>query len=209
VEDVAQAEDIVQNPLSLDSSDDLRQDSDGDREESDATNRSPADAEEAAPPRRSTRERRPVDYYGFSQTHLVIHQEPVSFEEATSCQHQQEWKMAMDKEMESLKKNEVWELTPLPPGKKAISCKWVHKVKTNSDGSMERYKGRLVVRGFDQKFGSDYDEPFCPVVRLESLRTLVALATQRGLELHHVDVQTAFLNGNLQEEGTWSNQLAM
>ena len=73
-------------------------------------------------------------------------------------------------------------------------------MKTNSDGSFERYKARLVSRGFDQKFGSDYDETFCPVVRMESLRTLMSLSTQRGLELHHVDVHTAFLNGTLQEE---------
>ena len=76
----------------------------------------------------------------------------------------------------------------------------MYKVKTNSDGSIERYKARLVARGFDQKFGTDYDETFCPVILLESLRTLVALSTQNGLELHHVDVQTAFLNGTLQEE---------
>ena len=88
----------------------------------------------------------------------------------------------------------------LPPGKKAISCNWVYKVKTNNDGSIDCYKARLVARGFDQKFGSDCDETFCPVVRLESLRTLIALSTQRGLELHHVDVATAFLNGTLQRE---------
>ena len=102
--------------------------------------------------------------------------------------------------MKSLQENKVWELTTLSPGKKAISCKWVYKVKTNYDGSIERYKARLVARGFDQKFGSDYDETFCPVVRLESLRSLIALSTQRGLELHHVDVATAFLNGTLQRE---------
>ena len=71
---------------------------------------------------------------------------------------------------------------------------------TNSDGSLERYKARLVARGFDQRYGLDYDETFCPVVRLESLRTLIALSTQQELELHHVDVHTAFLNGTLQEE---------
>ena len=106
----------------------------------------------------------------------------------------------MEKEMESLKENEVWELTTIPPGKKAISSKWVYKVKTNSDSSIERYKARLVARGFDQRFGSGYDETFCPVVRMESLRTLIAFSTQCGLELHHVDVHTAFLNGTLQEE---------
>ena len=86
----------------------------------------------------------------------------------------------MGKEMKSLKDNKVWKLTTLPPGKKAIACKWVYKVKTNSDGSLERYKGRLAAHGFDQIFGSDYNETFCPVVRMESLKTLVALSTQHG-----------------------------
>ena len=123
----------------------------------------------------------------------MIHQEPITFEEATNCQRQEDL-------IELLKKNNVWELTMLPPVKKAIGCKWVYKIKTHSDGSIERYKARLVARGIDQRFGSDYDKIFCPVVRLESLRTLIALSTQRGLELHYVDVQTAFLNGTLQEE---------
>ena len=76
----------------------------------------------------------------------------------------------------------------------------MYKVKTNSDSLIERYKARLVAQGFDQKFSSDYDETFCPVVRMESLRTLIALSTQHGLELHHVDLATAFLNGTLQRE---------
>ena len=83
----------------------------------------------------------------------------------------------MCKEMKSLQDNKAWELTTLPPGKKAISCKWVYKVKMNNDGSIDYYKARLVAQGFDQNFGSDYDETFCPVVRLESLRSLIALST--------------------------------
>ena len=70
----------------------------------------------------------------------------------------------------------------------------VYKVKTGADGSIERYKARLVAQGFNQKYGSDYDETFCPVVRKESLRTLIALSTQNGLLLHQVDVTMAFLN---------------
>ena len=116
-----------------------------------------------------------MDYYGFPQAHITVHKEPTSFEEATACPEGEKWKEAMGKETKSLKDNEVWELTSLPPGKNAIGCKWVYKVKTNSDGSLERYKARLVARGFDQRYSSDYDETFCPVVRLESLRTLIAL----------------------------------
>ena len=106
----------------------------------------------------------------------------------------------MEREMESLKKHDVWELVDLPPGKKAIGSKWVYKVKTNADGSIERYKARLVAQGYNQKFGADYDETFCPVVRQESLRLLMAMSVQQGLEMHHVDVNTAFLNGTLEEE---------
>ena len=89
-----------------------------------------------------------MDYYGFSQAHITIHHEPTTFEEAASCPEKAKWTVAMEKEMESLKENKVWELTTLPPGKKAISSKWVYKVKTNSDSSIERYKARLVARGF-------------------------------------------------------------
>jgi hypothetical protein len=107
----------------------------------------------------------------------------------------------MEKEMKSLKDNEVWELVELPEGRKAVGSKWVYKVKTDADGSIERYKARLVAQGFSQKYGTDYDETFCPVVRLESFRTIVALAVQNGLILHQleVDVTTAFLNGELEE----------
>ena len=172
--------------------------SESDEEEEESTSEDAPGAEPAL--RRSVRERRPVDFFGFERTHLTIHSEPTTIEEATNCHEKTKWTEVMDKEMKSQKDNEVWELTVLPPGKKAIGSKWVYKVKTGSEGRIERHKARLVAQGYNQKYGSDYDETFCPVVRLESLRTLVALSTQRGLELHHVDVATAFLNGTLQEE---------
>ncbi len=109
----------------------------------------------------------------------------------------------MDREMDSLKTNEVLDLTPLPADKKAIGSKWLYKVKTNSDGSVERYKARLVAKGFSQKFGSDYDETFCPVVRLESLRNLISLSTKHRLKLHHIDIRTAIGGRGIYGTACW------
>ena len=155
-------------------------------------------AEAIPAPRRSTRVRR--HYRPFESTSLSIHVEPKSFEEATTSPEKAKWFEAMEREMESLKHHDVWELVNLPPGKKIIGSKWVFKVKTNADGSIERYKARLVAQGYSQKLGADYDETFCPVVRQESLRLLLAMSVQQGMKLHHVDVNTAFLNGTLEEE---------
>ena len=110
------------------------------------------------------------------------------------------WLNAMKKEMQSLEDNDVWKLVELPQDRSPVGSKWVFKTKANADGKIERYKARLVAQGFSQIFGSDYDETFCPVVRLESLRTLIAMSVQYRLQLHQVDVTTAFLNGELEEE---------
>ena len=101
--------------------------------------------------------------------------------------------------MKSLKENNVWDLVELPEGRKAVGSKWVFETKRNTNGEIEHYKARLVTQGFSQKFGSDYDETFCPVVRLESIRTLIAMAVQHDLHLPQVDVTTAFFNGNLEK----------
>ena len=102
--------------------------------------------------------------------------------------------------MPSVQENDVWELVDLPEDRKPVGSKWVFKVKTNADGHIERYKARLVAQGFSQKFGTDYNETFSPVVRLESVSTLIATSVQQGLQLHQVNVTTAFLNGKLEEE---------
>ncbi len=86
---------------------------------------------------------------------------------------------------------------------KPVGSKWVYKVKVEGDGRVERFKARLVAQGYTQTKGAkgaDYDETFSPVVRMESLRTVVSLAVRNGLKLHQLDVTTAFLNGKLQEE---------
>ena len=103
-------------------------------------------------------------------------------------------------EMDSIYSNDVWDLVELPTDCKPVGSKWVFKRKTNADGSIERYKVRLVAQGFSQRCGCDYDETFSPVIRFESLRTLIALAVQKGLQLHQLDITAAFLNGELEED---------
>ncbi len=95
--------------------------------------------------------------------------------EALSSPQKAKWVKAMEKEMESLKTNEVWNLVELPVNRKAVGSKWVFRVKTDADGTVEPHKARLVAQGFSQTFGDDYDETFSPVARFESVRTVIAL----------------------------------
>ena len=107
----------------------------------------------------------------------------------------------MDEEMTSLDVNETWEFVPLPKEKKAIGCKWVYKVKHNSDGSLGRYKARLVTKDYAQTYGIDYEETFTPVAtRMAIVRAIIAMAAAKGWTLHQMDVNNAFLHGDLQEE---------
>eukprot|EP00742_Colponemidia_sp_Colp-10_P002552 GILJ01002727.1.p2 GENE.GILJ01002727.1~~GILJ01002727.1.p2 ORF type:complete len:509 (+),score=47.37 GILJ01002727.1:627-2153(+) len=106
----------------------------------------------------------------------------------------------MDSEIDSLQKNGTYEICTLPTGRKPIYCKWVFKVKENSDGTIDRYKARLVAKGFSQKPGIDFTETFAPVAKYNSIRTILSLAAQMDFEIHQMDVTTAFLNGELMEE---------
>ena len=91
-------------------------------------------------------------------------------------------------------------LVQLPARRRIIGRKWVYKVKTGADSLVQRYKVRLVTQGCTQEFSTDYDETFCPVVQQESLHVVIVLSVQYGLQLHQMDVTTAFLNGTLEEE---------
>ncbi|KAF0925349.1 hypothetical protein E2562_016040 [Oryza meyeriana var. granulata] len=96
--------------------------------------------------------------------------------------------------------NQTWRLVPLPPGHRPIGLKWVYKVKKNAAGEVIKHKARLVAKGYVQQPGVDFDEVFAPVARIESVRLLLALAAQEGWPVHHMDVKSAFLNGELIEE---------
>ncbi|TPX57259.1 DNA-directed DNA polymerase [Powellomyces hirtus] len=128
--------------------------------------------------------------------------EPVSFATAVAPDNQEAraWQRAVESELESLATNKTWVVTPLPPGCRAITAKWVFKRKRNADGTIAKYKARLVARGFTQIEGIDFTETFAPVVRMQTLRLLIALALNLGFLIHQLDVVTAFLNGILYEE---------
>ncbi len=96
--------------------------------------------------------------------------------------------------------NKTWELVHLPAGRKPVGCRWVFRLKRDDQGKIARYKARLVAKGFTQKEGVDYTETFAPVVRFETISMLIAYAVNNGLQLHQLDVETAFLHGHLEEE---------
>ena len=106
----------------------------------------------------------------------------------------------MEKEMKSLHSNEVWQLVETPLNRRIVSSKWIFKRTLGADGSVQRYKERLVAQGCTQRFGLDYEETFSPVIRFESVRSVIALGVHLKLQLLQMDVSTAFLHGELQEE---------
>ena len=106
----------------------------------------------------------------------------------------------MQEEYESLISTNTWELEHPPKSMRTIPVKWVFKLKRNANGDIDRYKARLVVKGFHQREGIDYDEVYAPVSKHTSLRTLLALVAAKDLELHQLDIKTAFLNGKLEED---------
>ena len=106
----------------------------------------------------------------------------------------------MDSEMASLRENGVYEVVDKPKDKKVVKSKWVFRVKTNEKGEVGKYKARVVAKGYSQVKGVDYDQTFSPTVRFESIRQMVALGASKGLEMHQMDVTTAFLYAPLDEE---------
>jgi len=126
--------------------------------------------------------------------------EPATYTQAIKSVDAELWIKAMDEEMESLQKNGTWEEVELPQGRKTVDSKWVFKVKQKADGSVDRYKARVVGKGFSQKFGTDYEETYAPVARYDSFRLLIAIAAYHQWIPQQMDVKSAFLYGILKEE---------
>lgn len=135
-------------------------------------------------------------YKLFSLSVSII-SEPSSFAKAAEIP---EWRAAMDCELEALEENKTWSIVSLPVGKHPVGCKWVYKIKHKADGTIERYKARLVAKGYTQREGIDYVDTFSPVAKLVTVKLLLAIAAVKGWHLSQLDVNNAFLHGDLNEE---------
>ena len=110
------------------------------------------------------------------------------------------WRKAVTEEIQALEKNQTWNLVKKPEGKASVGCKWVFTVKYRSDSTIERYKARLIAKGFTQTYGIDYNGTFAPVAKLNTVQVLLSLAANLDWDLQQLDVKNAFLNGDLEEE---------
>ncbi|GJS39654.1 zinc finger, CCHC-type containing protein [Tanacetum coccineum] len=129
-----------------------------------------------------------------------IEKDPRTYNEAMQSRDDAFWKEGVDDEIVSIMENNTWVLSDLPPGCKPLGCKWIFKRKMKVDGTIEKFKARLVIQGFRQKEGIDYIETYAPVARIITIRLLLALAAIHNLVIHQMDVKTTFLNGDLDEE---------
>lgn len=147
------------------------------------------------------RYRKPKQFPDFVCFALSVDdQEPRDFRKAMSSSNRNLWLKAIDDEFSALEKNCTWDLVDLPAGKNLVQSKWVFKIKRNENGEAIKFKARLVAKGFTQKYGVDYFETFSPVVRFECLRILFALSVRHNLSIDHLDVNSAFLASELEEE---------
>ena len=130
----------------------------------------------------------------------VDHYEPDTYAEAMAGPDAQKWHEAAVEEFNAHLKNGTWSIEKLPPGKKAIGSRWVFRVKRNADGAVERYKARIVAKGYNQRPGFDYMEIFAPTMRQATIRLILALAAIDDLHLRSVDISHAFINGDIDAE---------
>ena len=126
--------------------------------------------------------------------------EPTTYEKAIAAADSTLWLEAMNTEIKAMEDLNVWEVVPRPDNTNVVSCKWIYKIKRDAQGEISRYRARLVARGFTQVHGTDYFDTYAPVTRLETIRLLFALAVEKDWEIRQIDVKTAYLNGDLDED---------
>lgn len=138
------------------------------------------------------------DYCGDDQALQVVTAfgDPVNYEEVVGYS---EWREAMKAEIDSIERNQTWELSTLPEGKKTIGVKWIFKTKYNENGEIDKFKARLVAKGYAQRFGVDYNEVYAPVARWDTVRMIIATAAHKNWTIYQLDVKSAFLHGELHE----------
>ena len=150
-------------------------------------------------PRKSKRKRKAKDlcpnFYSF-----MLEDDPKTFGEALRSIDAPFWKEAINNEMNSLKENKTWFLTDLPPGCRSIGCKWIFRKKLRIDGSVDKFKARLAVIGCQQVEGVDFFDTYSPVSKITTIRVLIVVTCIFNLQIRQMDVKTAFLNGDLEEE---------
>lgn len=148
----------------------------------------------------------PVEEEEWQEVHIFAAEmaemegDPTSLGEARKRADWVRWKEAMDDEMKNLKDAGTWELKEPKQGANVVGCKWVFKTKRDADGNVTKHKARLVAQGFSQIPGVDYFDTFAPVARLSSIRTVLAIAAARDMEIHQIDVKAAYLNGKLNDD---------
>jgi hypothetical protein len=150
-------------------------------------------------PRRSMRQRTEKSF-GDDFIIYLVDDTPKTIAEAYSSPDADYWKEAVRSEMDSIMSNGPWEVVERPYGCKPVGCKWVLKKKLRPDGTIDKYKARLLAKGYTQKEGEDFFDTYSPVARLTTIRVLLSLAASHGLLVHQMDVKTTFLNGELEEE---------
>jgi hypothetical protein len=124
-------------------------------------------------------------------------EDPITYDEAAK---HDVWRKAMDAEIAAIESNNTWELTALPASAKKIGVKWIYKTKYNEQGKIEKHKARLVAKGYSQQYGIDYNEVFAPVARWDTIRSILAIAAVNNWYVFQLDVKSAFLHGELNEE---------
>ena len=133
-----------------------------------------------------------------SQTNIDVYT-PNTHKQAMKSNHAQQWLIVEDAELKSMHVNNVMEPAVLPSGVKPLHTRWVYRNKLDKEGNIKSHKVRLVVKGYEQIYGIDYDETYSPVARLTSIRLALALSAKMGMLVHQMDVDTAFLNADLNE----------